>query len=106
MVLSQFELRPDELVLLEDACRTIDRIDELDEAQKETPLVARGSQGQPVISPLVSEARFQRGLLTSILRQLGISDVEDEDDESTGPMSRSASAKKAAEARWSRRRIS
>jgi hypothetical protein len=62
------------------------------------PLLVRGSQGQDVINPLISELRQHRATLASLLRQLKLP------DESTRlAEARSTSARAAANARWSRR---
>jgi hypothetical protein len=61
-------VRPDELILLENTCRTIDRIAELDAALEGQPLVVGGSKGQDREHPLLSESRMQRTLLRQMLR--------------------------------------
>jgi len=99
-----YELRPDELTVLESACREADLIQRLEEALKDAPLVVKGSMGQEVASPLVTEIRLHRSTQASLLKQLKIPDLEEEDEEPIvirrRPMSRSDAARKAANARW------
>src|SRR5690606_12587211 len=56
----QWELRPDELRVLEDACRQVDLIERIEKALADQDLIVRGSQGQPVANPLVQEVRQHR----------------------------------------------
>ena len=95
-----YELRPDELRILEDACREADLIDSMVKWLEDDDIMTIGSTGQPVVNPLVSEVRQHRTVLSSLMRQLKLPDdgnVEKEAGE------RSASARTAANARWSRR---
>src|SRR4051812_6573970 len=69
-VVSGYELRTDELVLLENACRTVDLIDELEAGMAGQPLVVKGSMGQAREHPLLSETRQQRAYLNRTLAQL------------------------------------
>lgn len=72
----QIEDYPEKLECLNQACRVADQIADLDKAAKGQPLTVRGSQGQQVISPLISEARFQRGTLAGLLSKLNFTDEE------------------------------
>lgn len=74
-VVSAYELRLDELILLEYAAKTIDLLDDLDVAMTGQPLVTRGSMGQERENPLLSEARQQRAYLNRTLAQLDLPDV-------------------------------
>lgn len=69
-----YKLRPDELILLENACRTVDRIAELDAALEGQPLMIEGSKGQDREHPLLSEVRMQRTTLRQMLAQLKLPD--------------------------------
>lgn len=71
-ITAEFDLEnePHKLQILSQACRTVDLISELDEAAAEAPLTVKGSMGQPVISPFISEARAQRSLLAQLLARL------------------------------------
>jgi hypothetical protein len=94
---SKYSLRADELRVLEDAAREADLIATLDAGMAGQDLLVRGSQGQQVINPLISELRQHRGTLASLLRQLKLP------DESVSAEARSTAARAAANARWSRR---
>ncbi|RRR43649.1 hypothetical protein EHH44_13775 [Mycolicibacter terrae] len=71
------EIEPHKVELLGQACRVADQIAELDEAAAEAPLTVKGSMGQPVISPFISEARAQRALLAQLLARLNFEAVEE-----------------------------
>lgn len=73
-ITSAYDLRLDELILLENACRTIDRIADLDAALEGQPLMIAGSKGQEREHPLLSESRLQRTLLRQTLGQLKLPD--------------------------------
>jgi hypothetical protein len=90
-----YELRPDELRILEDACREADLIDDLAAAMKTAPKMVRGSQGQDVINPMISELRQHRATLKSLLGALQLPD-------DTGETPRSVGARKAAQSRWNK----
>ncbi|WP_067891236.1 hypothetical protein [Nocardia vaccinii] len=96
-ITTDYDLRADELRVLEDACRESDLIDTLEAESRGAQLVVQGSTGQPVINPLISELRQHRSTLASLFRQLKLP------DEGANPEARSASARAAANARWSRR---
>jgi hypothetical protein len=63
---------PHKVHVLHQACRVADIVDELDDAADEGPLTVKGSMGQPVISPLIAEARAQRSLLAQLLTRLDL----------------------------------
>lgn len=99
-----YELRADELRILEDACREIDLIEQMHEALQPTAdvdvedkLIVSGSMGQPVASPLLQEIRQHRALLGRLWAQLKL---PDEDGRAAGL--RSESARAAANERWRR----
>lgn len=93
----RYVLRPDELRVLEDACRTADLIVELEATMAGEDLIATGSQGQPVAHPLLSELRQYRALLRGQMRSLNL---PDEDGRAASAVS--AKAREAAHARWRR----
>lgn len=72
-----YELRPDELATLEDVCRLTDMIDALEVAWTEDgrPLTTRGSMGQLVTHPLISEIRTHRMARNALWRQLKLPDA-------------------------------
>ncbi|GAA1543574.1 hypothetical protein [Nocardioides humi] len=75
-VVPAYTLRPDELVLLESACKTVDLIAELEAAMVDEPLVTSGSMGQLREHPLLSETRQQKALLGRQLAQLKLPDLD------------------------------
>jgi hypothetical protein len=60
------------------------------------PKLVKGSQGQMVINPLISEVRQHRSVLASLLKQLKIPEV----DGAAGQQTRSTQARSAAMSRW------
>lgn len=93
-----YELRPDEINTLANACREADLIDQLQKAQETAPLVTKGSMGQEVISPFISELRQHRTVLSNLLKSLHLPD-------SPGGSNKQATynsemARKAAAAKW------
>jgi hypothetical protein len=95
---SSYAFRPDELIVVEQAARTLDTIGLLDEALSGQPLVVKGSMGQEREHPLLSEVRQQRAALARLLRQLDLP----EEDAGYSAGSRSAAARSMARARWTR----
>lgn len=98
-VTGSYELRADEKRVLEDACRERDLIKRLEDALAGAELVVRGSMGQDVINPLVSELRQHRATCAALLRQLKLPDSDGSDQ--GGALS--AKNRAAAQARWARR---
>lgn len=99
-VTKAYDLRVDELRILEDACAEADLVDALAAELAAGSLMITGSQGQQVINPLVSELRQHRSTLKALMQSLKLpedGDVEREAGE------RSSKARAAANARWSRR---
>ncbi len=78
-ITDEFELEnePHKLQILAEAARVAGLIAELDDAAAEAPLTVKGSQGQPVISPLIAEARAQRALLAQLLARLNFESYTD-----------------------------
>lgn len=98
-VVADYELRPDEIAVLEKACRTADDSARLDAALREAPLMVTGSMGQARANPLLHEARQSRALLATLLRQLAL--PQDQPAEGTEkPTTNTLRAMKAARARW------
>lgn len=96
-VTATYALRPDELRILEDACREVDLIERLQSELADADLLVEGSQGQPVANPLVQEIRQHRGQLQRLLGSLKLPDETER-----GGGERSASARAAANQRWRR----
>ncbi|MDJ0400881.1 hypothetical protein [Rhodococcus rhodochrous] len=76
----QLEDEPHKLELLTQACKVSDKIAELEKAQEGQPLTVLGSARQVTIHPLISEVRFQRGTLATLLGKLGLPDAEESED--------------------------
>ena len=94
-ITKDYDLRIDELRVLEDSCREIDLIERLEAELRDAPLMVTGSMGQPVASPLVQELRQHRSVLARLLAGLKL---PEESGEGSG---RAPSARAAAIARWS-----
>jgi len=73
-IIPAYDLRPDEVRILTDACREADLIARLQDALESADLVTRGSMGQEVASPFVSEIRQHRTVLANLLKSLKIPD--------------------------------
>lgn len=101
-IVPAYELRPDEVRLLTDACREADIVQRLEDELADSPLMVSGSQGQLVASPLVSELRQHRSVLATLLKSLKLP------DSSAGAQQKSAhvseQARAAARARWGTRK--
>jgi uncharacterized protein YejL (UPF0352 family) len=97
-VTEDHDLRPDEKRVLEDAAREADIIAlmERERCKPTFSLVVKGSMGQEVINPLISELRQHRATLAQLLRQLKLTDEN-------GVSARSTSARSAANTRWAKR---
>ena len=96
----RYELRPDEMALLEQAARTADDAAAIVEALRGEPAMVLGSAGQPVGHPLRRELRETRLQLSQLLARLDLP----EDGSATGwdHLSASQRARKAARVRWDR----
>ena len=73
-VTSKYELRTDELDILEDICRESDLIDRLEADLVGAELMVKGSQGQDVANPLVGEVRQHRATKKSLWASLKLPD--------------------------------
>ena len=92
-----FTLRQDELTVLEDACREIDLIDRMEAEVASSGLIVKGSQGQPVANPLVTEIRQHRMVAQRLLASLKLPEDAEE-----SAAKRSATMREVANARWKR----
>lgn len=73
-IVPDYDLRPDEIRVLSDACREADIIGRLEDELTDSPLMVKGSMGQLTASPLVSEVRMHRVVLANLLSKLKIPD--------------------------------
>lgn len=96
-VTTNYQLRPDELRLLEDCCYEMDIIDRLQEAVDGDGVTVQGSMGQMVIHPAIQEVRQHRNVLKQMLAKLGLPDAPG------GAASDSDRARRVAHARWQRK---
>lgn len=97
-VVEDFTLRPDELTVLEQACRARGRVDELAKEFAAMEIMIAGSTGQLVVNPLLMELRNHEAHVAALLARLKLKDVEAPAGGATG--SRSSSARERANARW------
>jgi len=96
LVLSEYELNSDELLLFRETVRVMTLIDQLAEILAVDGLIADGKSG-PKIHPAEPALRANRGLLSRLVAQLALPAPE------TGQVVRSGvsfRAQHAAEARW------
>ena len=94
----RYQLRPDELAWLEDACRLNDRLKEIRCAHEELgrPLLTTGSMGQEVTHPLLSDQTKFTAAKAALLARIKLPEA------ASKPASGSEGARKAANARWNR----
>lgn len=92
-----YQLRPDELRILEDACREVDLIERMEAltADEDFEMIAEGSMRQPVANPIIQELRQHRSVLQRLLVGLKLPDHAGGTENP-----RSVSAREAALARW------
>lgn len=91
-----FDLGPDEMEVLREACRCADELQRLRDAVAEAPLTTTGSAGQLVAHPLLEQVRRHRDLLGKLMERLALP-AGDEDAGSTPAQRR---AQRAAQQRW------
>lgn len=96
-VVGKYDLRPDELRTLEDACATTDMLTTLEKEWRDAgrPFMSRGSMGQEVEHPLIGSIDKLRKSRQSFFRQLKLP----EDGTSTGATNANP-ARAAAATRW------
>lgn len=97
------DLGPDTVRLLTDACREADLVQRLEDEQRTEPLMVRGSQGQLVASPLISEVRQHRSVLAGLLKALKLPQTAG--DAKRAEQEQSEQARAAARARWDKPRL-
>jgi hypothetical protein len=98
-----FDEAPEKLILLEEAARTADLVARLQAAvDADDDLTTKGSMGQRVASPHLTELRQYRTQLASLLNRLVAGAGEDSDTGGT-VLSRSDVGRLGAAARWKNR---
>ena len=94
-----YELRPDQYSILEDACRETDIIARLEADLEDAPLMVKGSMGQAVPNPSLTEIRQHRNSKRALLKDL---QLEVKGASGSRDSVVSMQARKAARARWDR----
>jgi DNA polymerase III psi subunit len=96
-IVEVYDLRPDELATLEDACRLTDMVDAMSAAWagEGSPLTTKGSMGQLVTHPMISEIRAHRMARNALWRQLKLPDTPAEGSKGVPNQQR-----EAAQSRW------
>ncbi len=95
-VATGFELDERELVVLVLACRQADDVARLEAAIRTDGAMTRGSAGQPVLHPAISEVRQARQAISRLLGAIELPTGEDEVPRTEA----SRRAQHAAQARW------
>lgn len=70
-IVAGWEMGEPDLVLLLQACRVADHLDELNEAARDVSAIITGRPGQVTAHPLFAEIRAERRALVNLLRALG-----------------------------------
>lgn len=95
-VTGKYDLRADEFVVLEAACRASDRVVAM-ESERDGQVTATGSMGQIVVHPLVAEIRAHEAQIAGLLAKLKL---PDDAGSGAGEQPRSTQARAAAQSRW------
>ena len=69
-ITSDFDLEQHELLILKEACRTADRLDELDREMENEPLTVVNSKGDETANPRIIEQRQQALTFTRLIASL------------------------------------
>lgn len=75
-VTTDYVLRDDEKVLLEQICREADLIQELQEELRRLPIMMTGSMGQDIVNPLLMEIRQHRALMAQLHARLDLPELD------------------------------
>jgi len=97
-IIPTYELKPDEMQILIDACREADLIERLGDALESGDLISRGSMGQEVPAPTLSEIRQHRALLNTLLKSLKLPETAASASRKRAHVSEQA--RMAARTRW------
>lgn len=93
-VTTAYQLRSDELDVLEDVCREADLIDKIESELASADLMTTGSMGQQVVNPLIAEARQHRATKMSLWKRLALPDPVSDGAQETNQQ------RSAAQSRW------
>jgi len=96
LTVTKYELTAQELELLVEVCRTMGRLDELDEFIRKAGVTAVGSQGQTVVNHALTEARGQQLVLHRLIAALQLPG----EDGASVPTASRLRAQAAGTARW------
>lgn len=98
-IVTEYDLGPDDLRILEDACREADLIQRMDERIGEPTFrfEVKGSTNQTRTNPLIQEVRQHRTVLARLLGSLRLREL---DGDTTGTPAAPASAREEAAVRW------
>ncbi len=99
-VLSEFDLRIDELQALELACRTLDEIRALEAQLKESGPTVLGPRRRQVANPLYEECRRHRAVYLRALRAIALADAVAA--ATKDPRAQSSAGRALAAQRWER----
>ena len=106
-VAKTYTLRPDEVAILEQACRAADLVDVMSAELASSELMIPGSTGQMVLNPIVAELRLQRQSLDRLLSGLDLPDMDGSGKavarDRNGRFSTSDQSRQAALKRWGKR---
>lgn len=73
-VTEDYELEEHELIILKEACRTADRLDELDKDMQGEPLVVVNQKGDETANPRIIEQRQQSLVFARLMASLKLPD--------------------------------
>jgi hypothetical protein len=95
-IVGKYELRADELAILEQACHLTEMAELLHASWVEQgkPLTTKGSMGQQVTHPLISEVKAHRTAAAGLMGRLKLP------DEAEAPAKPANQARAAAQSRW------
>mgnify|MGYP000271212375 FL=1 len=105
-IVALYDLRPDELQVLEEACRETNLVSEMRLELQKSKILTTGSMGQTVVHPLVAELGKHRATVAALLRQLKLPDapsgVASPQADAGKPSANSDRARAVAHGRWQR----
>lgn len=75
-MVSRFDFEEHEYITLKEACRTADRLDELDREMEDEPLTVVNSKGDETANPRIVEQRQQAMVFTRLIASMRLPDEE------------------------------